>query len=72
MHWQIGPLPLAGLPATGVFFALWAVFTLIVRWVTDRFGPEHPVPDLRLRLGPAIAGVVLAAGFLFVATLLSR
>jgi chromate transport protein ChrA len=72
MHWQIGPLPLAGLAAAAVFVVLWVVFTLIVTWIADRFGPNHPVPDLRLRLGPTIAGVVLAAGLLFVVTWLSR
>jgi hypothetical protein len=71
MIWHIGTLPLAGLPAAVVFFVLWVVFTLIVTWIADRFGPEPPVPDIRLRLGPAIAGVVLAAGFLFVVTWLS-
>ena len=70
--WHIGPVPVAGLPATALFFVLWAVFTLIATWIGDWFGPEPPVPDIRLRLGPPIAGVVLAAGLLFVVTLLSR
>ena len=72
MHLQLGPLPLAGLPATLVFLVLCGIFTVLASWIADRVGPEHPVPDLRLRVLPILVGIVLAVGTSIVVTLLSR